>query len=60
MPFLIDGNNLLGRPSGPASEDDAERRELQRRVASRVRSGGAKAILFFDGEPPAGKREGWL
>ncbi len=60
MPFLIDGNNLIGRPSEASPDAEAERRDLQGRIAARVRSGGSKAVLFFDGEPSAGAREGWL
>ena len=59
MPFLVDGNNLIGRAAAAAGSE-ADRRELQRRIAARVRNGGAKAVLFFDGEPAAGKRDGWL
>lgn len=60
MPFLVDGNNLIGRVLGKPSGTEEERRAVQRTIAARVRSGGSSVILFFDGEPAAGKREGWL
>ncbi len=54
MPYLIDGNNLLGSWGGPAgavgSDVDA-RTEVVRRVAAFCRSRGAKAVLVFDGAP---------
>ncbi|HKB72347.1 MAG TPA: NYN domain-containing protein [Thermoanaerobaculia bacterium] len=60
MPFLVDGNNLIGSVLGKAAATEEERRWVQRTIAARVRSGGSKVVLFFDGEPAAGKREGWL
>lgn len=50
MPYLIDGNNLLGSWGGPRSGDD-RRAEVVRRVAVFCRSRGAKATLVFDGHP---------
>jgi len=50
MPYLIDGNNLLGswggRPTG-----DAGRAEVVRRVAAFCRRHGARATIVFDGAP---------
>jgi len=60
VPFLVDGNNLIGMVAGRAPGTEEERRELQRTIAARVRNGGSSVVLFFDGEPLAGKREGWL
>jgi predicted RNA-binding protein with PIN domain len=50
VPYLIDGNNLLGSWGGPALPDDG-RLEVVRRVAAFCRSKGARAILVFDGAP---------
>jgi predicted RNA-binding protein with PIN domain len=50
VPYLIDGNNLLGSWGGPAVPGDG-RREVLRRVLAFCREKGARAILVFDGEP---------
>lgn len=50
MPYLIDGNNVLGSWGGPRKGDD-RRDEVVRRVASFCRARGARAILVFDGGP---------
>ncbi len=50
MPYLIDGNNLLGSWGGPAVPGDG-RAEVVRRVAAFCRSRGARAVLVFDGKP---------
>ena len=47
MPYLIDGNNLLGSWGGPRGGDG--RAEVVRRVASFCRARGAQATLVFDG-----------
>ena len=50
MPYVIDGNNLLGSWGGPRGQDD-RRAEVVRRVAAFCRAKGAKATLVFDGHP---------
>jgi predicted RNA-binding protein with PIN domain len=50
VPYLIDGNNLLGSWGGPAVPGDG-RLEVVRRVAAFCRAKGARAILVFDGAP---------
>lgn len=50
MPYLIDGNNLLGSWGGPSLPGDG-RQEVVRRVAEFCRAKGARAILVFDGAP---------
>lgn len=50
MPYLIDGNNLLGSWGGPAVSGDG-RMEVVRRVAAFCRARGAKATVVFDGAP---------
>jgi predicted RNA-binding protein with PIN domain len=49
MPYLIDGNNLLGSWGGP--DAGGGRAEVVRRVAAFCRSRGARAVLVFDGAP---------
>jgi len=50
VPYVIDGNNLLGSWGGPLPGDD-RRHEVARRVASFCRARGARALLVFDGGP---------
>ena len=50
MPYVIDGNNLLGSWGGPQGRDD-RRAEVVRRVAAFLRAKGARATLVFDGHP---------
>ena len=50
MPYLIDGNNLLGSWGGPRPPDD-RRGEVVRRVAAFCRAKGARATIVFDGHP---------
>jgi predicted RNA-binding protein with PIN domain len=50
VPYLIDGNNLLGSWGGPAVPGDG-RVEVVRRVAAFCRAKGARAVLVFDGAP---------
>jgi len=50
MPYIVDGNNLLGSWGGPARGTDG-RAEVLRRVAAFCRRRGARATLVFDGRP---------
>jgi predicted RNA-binding protein with PIN domain len=50
VPYLIDGNNLLGSWGGPAVAGDG-RHEVVRRVAAFCRAKGARATIVFDGAP---------
>jgi predicted RNA-binding protein with PIN domain len=50
VPYLIDGNNLLGSWGGPAVPGDG-RLEVVRRVAAFCRAKGARATIVFDGAP---------
>jgi predicted RNA-binding protein with PIN domain len=49
MPYLVDGNNLLGSWGGPRGENG--RAEVVRRVAAFCRAKGARATIVFDGGP---------
>jgi predicted RNA-binding protein with PIN domain len=48
VPYLIDGNNLLGSWGGPQGGDD-RRHEVVRRVAAFCRGRNARATVVFDG-----------
>jgi predicted RNA-binding protein with PIN domain len=50
VPYVIDGNNLLGSWGGPSAGDD-RRAEVVQRVAAFCRARGARATLVFDGHP---------
>jgi predicted RNA-binding protein with PIN domain len=50
VPYLIDGNNLLGSWGGPTTDDD-RRSEVVRRVAAFCRSKNVRATVVFDGHP---------
>ena len=50
MPYIVDGNNLLGSWGGPRGEDD-RRAEVVRRLAAFCRARGVKATVVFDGHP---------
>jgi predicted RNA-binding protein with PIN domain len=50
VPYLIDGNNLLGSWGGPQGGDD-RRHEVVRRMAAFCRGRHARATVVFDGHP---------
>lgn len=50
MPYLVDGNNLLGSWGGPPPGGDG-RAEVVRRVAAFCRAKNVRATLVFDGPP---------
>jgi predicted RNA-binding protein with PIN domain len=50
MPYLVDGNNLLGSWGGPRGGDD-RRGEVVRRVAAFCRARRVRATIVFDGHP---------
>lgn len=56
MPYLIDGNNLLGSWGGPRGGDD-RRAEVVRRVAAFCRARNVRATIVFDGHPLRADRE---
>ena len=58
MPYLLDGNNLIGLVRKTARPTDDDRQALIADLAGRLRATRARAILFFDG--PAGGRGGSL
>jgi hypothetical protein len=50
MPYLLDGNNLIGR----ARASDGDRDALIAELCDRLRRTRARALLVFDGPAPAG------
>ena len=54
MPYLLDGNNLIGRVRRTARPSEEDRAALVAEIAERLRRTRARATLYFDG--PAGAR----
>ncbi len=54
MPYLLDGNNLIGRVRRTARPSAEDRAALVAEIAGRLRQTRARATIFFDG--PAGER----
>ena len=54
MPYLLDGNNLIGAVRRAARPSDADRAALVAEIAERLRQTRARATVYFDG--PAGER----
>lgn len=48
MPYLVDGNNVVGAEHGGAASADG-RDALVREIADRLRATQARVVLFFDG-----------
>lgn len=54
MPYLLDGNNLIGRVRRTSRPSPEDRAALVAEIAGRLRVTRARATIFFDG--PAGER----
>jgi hypothetical protein len=54
MPYLLDGNNLIGGARRTARPSEADRAAFVAEIAERLRRTRARATIFFDG--PAGER----
>jgi hypothetical protein len=54
MPYLLDGNNLIGAVRRAARPSDDDRAAFVGEIAERLRQTRARATIFFDG--PAGER----
>ncbi len=50
MPYLVDGNNLIGHSPDLRLRSEASRRELVKRISAFHRAKRAKVIVIFDGE----------
>ena len=58
MPYLLDGNNLIGSILGRARPTEEDRQALVSEIADRLRRSRASARLYFDG--PVGNRSSSL
>lgn len=54
MPFLVDGNNLMGMTAGLSLRDASSRTKLVQRICAYQRRKGGRYTIFFDGEPATG------
>lgn len=55
MPWILDGNNILGQIPGRSRLDPSHRRELASRISRWCEARRCRASLYFDGAP----LEGW-
>ena len=60
MPYLLDGNNLIGSVRGASRPSEADRRALVAEIAERLRRTRAKATIVFDGPSDGGAGLGSL
>lgn len=60
MPYLLDGNNLVGSVRRTSRPSDEDRGALIREIADRLRRTKARAVLFFDGSGRRGSSLGSL
>lgn len=49
MPYLLDGNNLIGSVRGVARPSESDRQALVAEIAERLRRTRARATIVFDG-----------
>ncbi len=54
MPYLVDGNNLIGLTAGLSLRDARSRQLLVQRLCAYQRRKGGKYTVYFDGEPETG------
>jgi len=54
MPYLVDGNNLIGQTPGLRLHDEKSRQELIRRLCAYQHRKGGQYTVHFDGEPERG------
>ena len=57
MPWIVDGDNLLGSWPG-RSRSDAERRTLAGEIRALARREGREIVVVFDGEPASALASG--
>ncbi len=57
MPYLVDGNNLLGFLSGKSRASGEEKGRLLRMIAERLRSVRSRVLVVFDGPSETGRSE---
>ncbi|MBI1746923.1 MAG: NYN domain-containing protein [Acidobacteria bacterium] len=58
MPYVVDGNNLIGHTTSLHLNDDRSRQALVQKISLFHNAGGGQVVIVFDGEPcglvPAG------
>jgi len=52
MPFLFDGNNLIGQSAEQARRKPAVRQAMLEALSRHAAAGGGKFTVFFDGDDP--------
>jgi hypothetical protein len=52
VPYLLDGNNLIGQARRTARPSEEDRASLIRELCDRLRRTRARAVLYFDGAAP--------
>jgi hypothetical protein len=57
VPYLLDGNNLIGLARRTARPSEEDRAALIRELCDRLRRTKARAVLYFDGTAPGGGSE---
>ena len=55
MPYLVDGNNLIGFLAGKGRPSSEEKHALLRRIAARLRTVRSRVLVVFDGPAPSGR-----
>jgi len=58
MPYIVDGNNVMGQIVGWHRDKAASRRALLIKVAAFARAKNARVTVVFDGAPDRGAPEG--
>ena len=60
MPYLVDGNNLLGFLSGKPRPSEEEKQRLLRLISDRLRAVRSRVLVVFDGPSGTGMHESSL
>jgi predicted RNA-binding protein with PIN domain len=58
MPYIVDGNNVMGQTPGWHRDKSKARRMLLKKVAAFARAKRARLTVVFDGEPDRAAPEG--
>ena len=58
MPYIVDGNNVMGQTVGWHRDKSASRRALLMKVVAFARTRNARVTVVFDGAPDRGAPEG--
>jgi predicted RNA-binding protein with PIN domain len=58
MPYIVDGNNVMGQTVGWHRDKSGSRRALLKRLAAFARAKKARVTVVFDGAPDRGAPDG--